>query len=1568
MEYSPIADLRPELPALDSKQFRAVVTLIWPYSSSARQFALLLAEPNIRLRRKNGQVRARFFGSSARAMASTGVGIGDEVVLSLRGASFVREDTVSTPGKSIDYELEYTQTVSVQITRNGIEHATLDIADVAPTPANRSPVRPTPHKPTLPMIGEPAQWTSPAFLKRTRLSEGPVFEAGYDPFTDDIEDGHASKRRRKSYKDWNAWTYTARTPSPEKDDRNSEDFDAVSASPSRPAKFLHTPVSPAEQEQIIDTVSQPAQVDVVGPEEEKDDQQEADNEEHEQDPHSDSILELENESPESSLAQLVGGESEQDNNDSHLEIESDRVSSPNPHASSDEDIEHDDHEEMLPAQELSHVNFTDDVAADESEEEGIKDESEELIPIMESEIVSFHDEDDAMENAGETNVSMEEEENRDEHDELIPTIDAEVVSLHDEDDAVAESADDVQSADDVVEIADDIQSADDVVESEDETNVSIEEVNAIRVEVEAPLDSDQSQSVIAQEQLIQDWTGNFENPLILDDEESSVAMAPPTLPMLQTSFSNTATPSMLTPIGIEPKSPNLKPLDSSTLPMPSPFPGEQDGNITSYLEHTDLPQSNIEAQAEQAHSPKDHDDVDSTFYSSVSSSKTPAFHESAFTDVRFTFGFDGAALSSMLPTTEPVDSEGKQDDRELLEDTSKVAQEGGMEEDEASDAPVLDDISYIDVEDMAVDSVDTSVESPSAKQDIELADAPQSPVLSQVDLLEHTQPGTEHGMEDLEDSGAMEVTPKSDEAAHIDEVQEDSPGRADAETQQTQTEIEEDRSVPVTEIVDLGSGSSDESDSELSEESSDTPRAEIVEDQHQSDIPGLDQVDQDPMDLSTRNQLDLEKVESRDSHPDIKIESVEDDGPLHLIQQEVQSQKPREGDSAEPDEDSSQEILIEIPEEGSKMNENHVVAVPATAPARNTRSKTKLMPSPIKDETSTPRRTTRQSKGRRSIDSTVQTTHSPSTTRASFAASPTPVSPYNLRSQSKTHSPTIARGEQKPSSSQKPARKLSFVDTRVNEYPKTSGESLDTQDLDLPGFSYKPSQELGASQGKFSDVAYIKDSEDGSLHSESSLSTVENSDGPTMESQTYINNQQQEQHIVDLTGEGSATQDPGHITSSMVSSQFDTMASPTPKSFSRSTPSVTSGTPRRSQRLRKDVHDLPTDNEELPDVPTPKQTSHGVKDIFAAFGGEGKGKGKGKGSKASPSSASSFVEQPSVTHDKPQSIIIDSNKLVTPEATQHTSGLQPSFAATQEDTSMPMTPQPTQTTTENLPSFKTAEEEQETEDEIEEVVRSPNTKSPLRRVTIAGGLVPETEDEDALLPRRVTLAGGIVSRSASPTRDSLSDTETTLVAKPERPSIGLSTPIAYYTPLKDLPYFLNRSSQFHSAANPDILALVTRDSTSPKKADKGPKHSFTTLHVTDLSIYPASTTVQVFRPYAAALPVAQKGDVVLLRSFVVKSLNRQPALISGEESAWCVWKYGVLLWGKSRAPFAEVMAREEVKGPGVERGEGEWKEVERLRAWYLGSVEGELQEREGSAVVTRSQERAAADEDESQEG
>ena len=104
----PISHLTPQSDAQSPRHIRAVVALVWPYSNSTRALSLLLAEPDVRLRKGKGQVKVTFRGPSAEAVAQGHVGIGDTVQLGLEGAQWVQSsEQVSTPGKKIEWDLVF---------------------------------------------------------------------------------------------------------------------------------------------------------------------------------------------------------------------------------------------------------------------------------------------------------------------------------------------------------------------------------------------------------------------------------------------------------------------------------------------------------------------------------------------------------------------------------------------------------------------------------------------------------------------------------------------------------------------------------------------------------------------------------------------------------------------------------------------------------------------------------------------------------------------------------------------------------------------------------------------------------------------------------------------------------------------------------------------------------------------------------------------------------------------------------------------------------------------------------------------------------------------------------------------------------------------------------------------------------------------------------------------------------------------------------------------------------------------------------------------------------------------
>jgi hypothetical protein len=116
MDWIPIAELEPGHPSSQSKSIKGIVTLIWPFSSSTNQAAFLLADPDFRQRYKKGQVRVQVQGAVAWTLAKSKLGIGDEVVLGIRGARWVDTEVgVSTPGKGLDSELLFKDRISVQV-------------------------------------------------------------------------------------------------------------------------------------------------------------------------------------------------------------------------------------------------------------------------------------------------------------------------------------------------------------------------------------------------------------------------------------------------------------------------------------------------------------------------------------------------------------------------------------------------------------------------------------------------------------------------------------------------------------------------------------------------------------------------------------------------------------------------------------------------------------------------------------------------------------------------------------------------------------------------------------------------------------------------------------------------------------------------------------------------------------------------------------------------------------------------------------------------------------------------------------------------------------------------------------------------------------------------------------------------------------------------------------------------------------------------------------------------------------------------------------------------------------
>jgi hypothetical protein len=186
--------------------------------------------------------------------------------------------------------------------------------------------------------------------------------------------------------------------------------------------------------------------------------------------------------------------------------------------------------------------------------------------------------------------------------------------------------------------------------------------------------------------------------------------------------------------------------------------------------------------------------------------------------------------------------------------------------------------------------------------------------------------------------------------------------------------------------------------------------------------------------------------------------------------------------------------------------------------------------------------------------------------------------------------------------------------------------------------------------------------------------------------------------------------------------------------------------------------------------------------------------------------------------------------------------------------------------------------------------------------------------------------------------DNLSQNDISKLIAPRRPPVpGLRTRFSYYAPLANLPTYMNKSSQYDKC--PDLIVLVYRASTDVEKADKGRKDFYTKIRVTQPQYYPATTLVQVFRPFKKVLPTVSAGEVMLLSNFEVTPLRGGGAgLKSTDQSAWCVFKSigskesnsKKPAWARKDDDEGEVMS-----GPPVEFGDEEREEVVKMRQWWV---------------------------------
>ncbi|KAF7502697.1 hypothetical protein GJ744_005261 [Endocarpon pusillum] len=236
-----ITELSPAISDQASRFVDGVISLIWPYSSSTRSMAVLLADPDFRTRRAKGQTKVTFHGEIAVAVANSHVGIGDAVHLSLGGAQWAQSsEDVSVVGNRADWDLEYVGQVFMEIQRGMIP---LAVVDVSPLPESlHGPLREIDGnggvKTRTPRTSRTQElWPSPAFAKQNVHLTDPSLEVKVSSAIE--EDGYipgSGRKRTRFSRDSGSWRYLERSSSAEDGNQTPDHADP-----------------PCNQERVVDT-------------------------------------------------------------------------------------------------------------------------------------------------------------------------------------------------------------------------------------------------------------------------------------------------------------------------------------------------------------------------------------------------------------------------------------------------------------------------------------------------------------------------------------------------------------------------------------------------------------------------------------------------------------------------------------------------------------------------------------------------------------------------------------------------------------------------------------------------------------------------------------------------------------------------------------------------------------------------------------------------------------------------------------------------------------------------------------------------------------------------------------------------------------------------------------------------------------------------------------------------------------------------------------------------------------------------------------------------------------------
>lgn len=113
---TPIAQLSPSVEFEKARYVRAVIMLLWPFSSTTKELKLLISEPDFRLRSAHGQIRVICRNEVAEVVAKSQAGIGDTLLLGLDGVRWEkRPDEQASFAGEAEWSLLFSERIIMEV-------------------------------------------------------------------------------------------------------------------------------------------------------------------------------------------------------------------------------------------------------------------------------------------------------------------------------------------------------------------------------------------------------------------------------------------------------------------------------------------------------------------------------------------------------------------------------------------------------------------------------------------------------------------------------------------------------------------------------------------------------------------------------------------------------------------------------------------------------------------------------------------------------------------------------------------------------------------------------------------------------------------------------------------------------------------------------------------------------------------------------------------------------------------------------------------------------------------------------------------------------------------------------------------------------------------------------------------------------------------------------------------------------------------------------------------------------------------------------------------------------------